>query len=131
MNHKTGRDTGIHLKTTLPIKASRLQAATLSSIQSQEKLTEQNIKAAKHRGHTVPGHSCTQNERSHFPNNWHQIFAEDLRANELWFNVGDQRSLSWRCRERESFALTTTGPDTKHDRSVSAPWAVSPMAAER
>lgn len=83
MNHKTGRDTGIHLKTTLPIKASRLQAATLSSIQSQEKLTEQNIKAAKHRGHTVPGHSCTQNERSHFPNNWHQIFAEDLRANEL------------------------------------------------
>lgn len=63
--------------------------------------------------------------------NWHKNFAEDLRANGFWFNAGDQRLLSWRCKERESFALTNTGPDTKHDPSVSAPWVVFPMPAER
>lgn len=57
MNHKTGKDIGIHLKTTRPIKASLLQTAPLSSIQSQQKPMEQNIKAAKQQGHRVPG-SC-------------------------------------------------------------------------
>lgn len=47
-----------NLETLLPIKCSPFQAAALSSIQSREKPTEQNIEAAKGQGHAVPGHSC-------------------------------------------------------------------------